>query len=135
MILASDEDDPFAKAEAMSRTIEAAPVPCKILAGEDADEVLFQQLDAGGALLHIDAHGVFPEARFKSGVDPEPYRSADLLLADRGVLPIRSHRWAHRLTPALVLEAAGLRANRATIVLQGCVSGLAKEGVDGDALA
>jgi CHAT domain-containing protein len=44
-------------------------------------------------------------------------------------LPVRSHEWPHRLTPELVMTSPGLFLDGTTVVLQGCVSGLAEEGL------
>lgn len=132
-IPARDEAEPTAKARGMNRTVAALPSPV-IIPPERADAGCFATLDASDAILHLNAHGVFPETRLVGGMDPNPYRSAGLLLAHQGALPERSAAWPHRLTPALLLESPGLKLHGATVVLQGCVSGLAKEGQGGDAL-
>ena len=117
----------------MARTVAALPLAA-IIRPEQADADFFTMLDASDALLHLNAHGVFPEERLAGGIDPNPYRSAGMIIAHGGALPERSSRWPHRLTPALVLESPGLKLDHAAVVLQGCVSGLAREGQGGDAL-
>jgi hypothetical protein len=132
-IPAQGEEGDEGKAAAMARTMAVLPDPVAIPARE-ADPERFARLKAGGALLYLNAHGVFPEERMSGGIDPNPYRSAGMMLAHGGELPERAAAWTHRLTPAAVLEAAELDVGRATVALQGCVSGLAKEGRGGDAL-
>ncbi|HYI47448.1 MAG TPA: CHAT domain-containing protein [Allosphingosinicella sp.] len=132
-ILADDEELVAEKAAAMAQTLSALPDP-ESIPPEAADEERFTALGAGGALLYVNAHGIFPEERFAAFMDPNPYRSAGMVLAHDGRLPPRSASWPHRLSPAVVLESPGLDVQGATVVLQGCVSGLAKEGRGGDAL-
>ena len=68
-------------------------------------------------------------------IGDNPYHSAGLLLAHDGALPKRGSDWLSLLTPAVVMEkSSGLKLDGTTVVLQGCVSGLAKEGQGGDAL-
>lgn len=132
-IPADDEGELAAKAEAMARTLAVMPDPVTIPA-EAADAERFASLQAGGALLYVNGHGLFPEEWIGDALDPNPYRSAGMVLAHDGKLPKRSADWPHRLTPALVIESRRLDVAAATVVLQGCVSGLAKEGRGGDAL-
>jgi hypothetical protein len=129
-----DEAELADKSAAMQRTA-AAMGAGDIVAPETAGSDFFANLDAANTILHVNAHGVFPEEVMTGGIDPNPYRSAGMVLAEAGALPPRAaSAWPHRLTPALVLESDGLRLDGAAVVLQGCVSGLAKEGLGGDAL-
>ena len=132
-IPARDEGDDEAKAGAMGRTLAVLPDPVSI-PPEEADAERFDRIEAGGALLYVNAHGVFPEVRMAGESQRNPYDSAGMMLADAGALPQRSAEWKARLTPERVLTSGGLDVAGATVVLQGCVSGLAKEGRGGDAL-
>ncbi|WP_186002945.1 CHAT domain-containing protein [Mycobacterium sp. KBS0706] len=132
-IPARNEAELAAKKRAMTQSMAALPCPSAIPA-KRADSAWFATLDAASAVLHLNAHGVFPEARISDGIDPNPYHSAGLLISHEGELPERSGAWKHRLTPSLVMEAPGLKVDGAIAILQGCVSGLAKEGLGGDAL-
>ncbi len=132
-IPARDESESAAATRAMSRTISMLPNPT-VVPSCKADSTFFASLDASDTILHLNAHGVFPEERLAGVINPNPYISAGLLFAHHGELPERNGSWPHRLTPKLVLESHGLKLDRATVVLQGCVSGLAKEGQGGDAL-
>jgi hypothetical protein len=132
-IPAQDEADAEAKAAAMRRTIAALPAPVTV-SGAEADAAWFKALDGRDAVLCLNAHGTFPDARIVGGVDPNPFSSAGVLLAAQGRLPKRSASWPGLLTPELVINAPNLALDRATVVLQACVSGLSKEGQGGDAL-
>lgn len=82
-------------------------------------------------LVHFSAHGDFP---LEGG---NPFRDSFLVLADEAGLPdgasVASGRHRGRLTPAYILEA-GLDLEGSHVSMMACVSGLAKEGIAGDAL-
>lgn len=84
-----------------------------------------------GRIVHFSAHGWFPP---QGG---NPYRESFLLLADEHGLPeqarVASGQHAGRLTPAGILEA-GLDLADSHVSMMACVSGLAREGIAGDAL-
>ena len=127
---AQDEGEVSMKADVMANT--SAALPCATaVAPEAADEGFFATLDASHAVLYVNAHGTFPPA---PDSDHNPFRCAGLMLAHQRALPVRSHEWPHRLTPELVMTSPGLFLDGTTVVLQGCVSGLAEEGLAGDAL-
>jgi CHAT domain-containing protein len=93
------------------------------------DNVRGQSLDH--RIVHFSTHGQFPE---KGG---NPFHDSYLLLADTGGLPdeTRVIRGEHmgKLTPSGILDT-GLDLEGSHISLMACVSGLAKEGIAGDAL-
>jgi CHAT domain-containing protein len=82
-------------------------------------------------VVHFSTHGDFP---LEGG---NPFRDSFLLLADESGLPdqvsVTSGGHRGRLTPASILEA-GLDLEGSHVSMMACVSGLAKEGIAGDAL-
>jgi CHAT domain-containing protein len=82
-------------------------------------------------IIHFSTHGQFP----KDGGNP--FRDSFLLLADDNGLPDKKRLDAGThdglLTPKKIIEA-NLNLNGSHVSMMACVSGLAKEGIAGDAL-
>jgi len=134
-IPAADEGEPAAKKAAFAENAATLKslLPVTRPRSHKIDAGYLAKLDAKQACLHISGHGVFPEEGMVEGIDPNPYLSAGILLAANGSLPARAADWPARLTPQFVFESA-LELAGAHVTLEGCVSGLAKEGIGGDAL-
>jgi len=105
-----------------------------VLRGTKADTDAFVRLPMKHALVHIASHGTFP-VKEQAGRDPNPFRSSGLLMAEDGKLPDLATIGTGKglLTPEQVL-ATDLDLSQSHLTLQACVSGLAKEGIGGDAL-
>jgi hypothetical protein len=82
-------------------------------------------------VVHFSTHGQFP------AIGGNPFRDSFLLLAGDDGLPDKDRvlKGAHKgiLTPGGILET-GLNLEGSHISMMACVSGLAKEGIAGDAL-
>jgi CHAT domain-containing protein len=105
------------------------------LAREHATVDALADLDLNGRLIHFATHGTFP-ARDVRERNPNPFQASGLALAQNGELPSLALVAAGKsddtlLTPERVLA---LRFDGSHVTLQACVSGLAKEGIGGDAL-
>jgi len=92
-------------------------------------------LDMTNRVVHFATHGVFPKDDIE-GRNPNPFKSSGLALASDGRLPsldaaIRGTSMEGLLTPERVLT---LNVKGSHVTLQACVTGLAKEGIGGDAL-
>ena len=122
------------KREAAHRTLASASNAASWPNAASIDMPMISAIAAPDVLLYFNAHGVFPEATIVGLANSNPYDSAGLVIAHEGGLPQSNSAWPGRMTPKLVLESGGLDLSRSTVILQGCVSGLAKEGVGGDAL-
>lgn len=126
------------KSEAMGRVPRwlEGRLPGERHAGAGVDLGRVKGLILAGQVVHFATHGTFPREHVKSDRDPNPYTGSGLLLADGGELPDLGWVFAGAgnntlLTPekALAMDFSGSH-----VTLQACVSGLAKEGVGGDAL-
>jgi CHAT domain-containing protein len=107
------------------------------IAGADADLERLAALRLSTNLVHFATHGVFPLHKDR-GKNANPYDASGLLLAAGGKLPsleaaAKGGERDHLLTPRLAVERA-LDLSRCHVTLQACVSGLAREGIGGDAL-
>ena len=105
------------------------------LAREHATVDALADLDLSGRLIHFATHGTFP-SRDVSERNPNPFEVSGLALAQDGELPSLALVSTGKsddtlLTPERVLA---LRFDGSHVTLQACVSGLAKEGIGGDAL-
>lgn len=82
-------------------------------------------------VVHFSTHGQFP------GEQGNPFHDSYLLLADEDGLPDRDRvlRGEHqgKLTPSSILDSQ-LDLSGSHVSMMACVSGLAKEGIAGDAL-
>lgn len=109
----------------------------KLLAHGRADIPALAECDTVQRLIHIAAHGTFPEQDIAQR-DPNPYRSAGIVLSANGALPdlgdvLRGAGDEHLLSPQMAVNLK-LDFTGSHITLQTCVSGLAKRGQGGDAL-
>lgn len=87
-------------------------------------------------LAHFATHGDFPKEG--TGDDRSPYAGSGLLLAGPEGLPDeesfrKGEHLKTMLTPKYVLDT-GMNLSGSHVTLQACVSGLAEEGLGGDAL-
>jgi tetratricopeptide (TPR) repeat protein len=94
-------------------------------------------VDLTDAVVHFATHGTFP-ATSERGPFANPFRGSGLVLADGGRLPskgriARGEDVGCILTPERILDSK-LDLAGSHVTLQACVSGLAREGVGGDAL-
>lgn len=80
-------------------------------------------------IVHFATHGFFPED------NGNPFHDSFLLIADRNGLPDKRRLPSEedRLSPKAILDR-GLHLEGSHVTLMACVSGLAKEGISGDAL-
>lgn len=106
------------------------------LAGTGASVAALTQAHMKDSLVHFATHGVYPPAGAR-GKAANPYRESGLLLA-AGTLPTldattRGRAGDHLLSPERLVKS-GARFDGAHVTLQACVSGLAREGLGGDAL-
>jgi CHAT domain-containing protein len=130
--------DNSAKVAALSRPGEwlARHVPSgRRLTGKHGDIATLRAEPLADAIVHFATHGTFPDAADPSQ-DPNPFRSSGLLLAAGGALPDLSHippGSDHLLTPERVVDLR-LGFSGSHLTLHGCVTGLAKSSVAGDAL-
>jgi CHAT domain-containing protein/tetratricopeptide (TPR) repeat protein len=115
----------------------AARLPGKHIRGASVDLELAERLDWTNRIVHFATHGTFPhEGRTHDGRDPNPYSGSGLALAYDGRLPDLTWVTSGKgndtlLTPEKVLD---LELSGSHVTMQACVSGLAKEGIGGDAL-
>jgi CHAT domain-containing protein len=105
------------------------------LAREQATVDAVAKLDLTRRVVHFATHGTFP-LRDSRERNPNPFQASGLALAKDGTLPSLARVAAGKaddtlLTPERVLN---LRLDGSHVTLQACVSGLAKEGIGGDAL-
>jgi CHAT domain-containing protein len=105
------------------------------LARQQATVDALAKLDLTGRVIHFATHGTFP-SRDLQDRNPNPFQASGLAFAKDGVLPSLALVAAGKaddalLTPERVLD---LRFDGSHVTLQACVSGLAKEGIGGDAL-
>ncbi|MEX2153966.1 MAG: CHAT domain-containing protein [Gemmatimonadaceae bacterium] len=107
------------------------------IAGEQADLARVSAAKLSNTLVHFATHGVFP-SKDQKGQAANPYQASGMLLAANGKLPdldavARGKAIEHSLTPKCAVELE-LDLSRSHLTLQACVSGLAREGIGGDAL-
>src|ERR1700693_57524 len=105
------------------------------LARQQATIDALAKLDWTGRVIHFATHGTFP-SRDLQDRNPNPFQASGLAFAKDGILPSLALVAAGKAddalwTPERVLD---LRFDGSHVTLQACVSGLAKEGIGGDAL-
>jgi hypothetical protein len=98
--------------------------------GEAADRDAVIEALRANDLVHLHAHGYFPEVPPDITIDT--IRQAGILVASEGRLPSRSHPEESLLSPRDLLEASGITAKY--VSLAACVSGLGRPGRGGDML-
>ena len=112
----------------------AQTLPGDTLIGERADIDHLPKLAWSHRLVHFATHGTFPE-RDDQVRNQNPFDGSGLLLAKNGNLPssteIGDGKVEMLLTPEKVLH---MDFSGSHVTMQACVSGLAKEGIGGDAL-
>jgi CHAT domain-containing protein len=103
--------------------------------GENADVGELRSRMWNDRIVHFATHGTFPREDEKEWRDPNPYTGSGLLLAHDRRVPsgdmIRTGMRDHLLTPERVLQ---WDFSGSHVTLHACVSGLASEGIGGDAL-
>ncbi|PSB16995.1 CHAT domain-containing protein [Phormidesmis priestleyi ULC007] len=105
----------------------------QIVAEEDADLPTVAALPFKQRLVHFATHGIFPD-RDHENREVNPYENSGLLLAQHGQLPATKEGMdSSLLTPQQVFDRK-LDFWGSHVTLSACVSGLAKEGIGGDAL-
>ena len=92
-----------------------------------------QALDLRGQVLHFSTHGIFP----KGSEAQTPFTESGLVMTDGKALPdedaVGLGDRASVLTPEKVFDG-GLDLRESHVSVMACVSGLARDGVGGDAL-
>lgn len=115
----------------------AQKLPGEVISDEAADLESIQQSEWTGRIVHFATHGTFPrEGGTHSERDPNPYTASGLVLSTNEQLPdmnlvANGKADDTLLTPSRALE---LDFSGSHVTMQACVSGLAKEGIGGDAL-
>ncbi|WP_317930277.1 CHAT domain-containing protein [Halioxenophilus sp. WMMB6] len=131
---AANNPGKVAQLGAVAEWLADSGLPGKPLRGTAADIATLQQQPLASALLHFATHGYFP----KAGSGQSAFAHSGLLLANAGQLPEGvgdEFGGGGLLSPAQILNGRpALDLRLAHISLQACVSGLAEEGVGGDAL-
>lgn len=131
-----DESEKLAEFKKASAWL-AEQFPGEIVSDEAADLKRIQKLDWTRRLVHFATHGTFPrEGQTSGNRDPNPYTASGFVLSSNNQLPdlnLVANGMANDtlLTPGKALE---LDFSGSHVTMQSCVSGLAKEGVGGDAL-
>lgn len=112
---------------------ETQKLPGDVVAEESADLQAVIKLPFSQRLVHFATHGIFPN-KDDQNAEINPYHSSGLVLAKDGHLPDNPKgQNGTLLTPQSLLEHK-LDFWGSHITMQACVSGRAKEGIDGDAL-
>jgi hypothetical protein len=128
--------------QAMVRPMHAANawlgehLPGMTYRDEKASLNAISHVELAGRVVHFATHGRFPSQ--ESGSAGNPFEHSGLALAGVDGLPdqerlIRGEDEGKLLTPRWVLEAQ-LDLSGSHVTLQACVTGLAREGIGGDAL-
>jgi hypothetical protein len=106
-----------------------------IVTGEQADLPKITQTLFKNQIVHFATHGIFPLLPDQEKREINPFLCSGLLIAKNGQLPPNSESGedGSLLTPQQVLDL-GLNFEGSHVTMQACVSGLAKEGIGGDAL-
>lgn len=92
-------------------------------------------LDLTDRVVHFATHGVFPQNDL-AGHNPNPFYASGVAFAKDGALPSAELVAEGKADDTLLTpeRALTLHFDRSHVTLQACVSGLAKEGIGGDAL-
>lgn len=106
------------------------------LEGEKATVDLLRLLGLSNRVVHFAAHGLYPSEGTPKEINP--YRDSGLLLAGPDGLPNEksfpfSKQTDNMLTPEILMDLK-LDLTGSHVALEACVSGLAAEGIGGDAL-
>ncbi|MBS1791339.1 MAG: CHAT domain-containing protein [Acidobacteria bacterium] len=109
----------------------AQHLPGTTIRDEEATLEAVRGAELAGRVLHFATHGVFPQPK-------NPFEHSGLALAGAGGLPdkerlARGDADQELLTPKWAIES-GLDLAGSHVTLQACVTGLALEGIGGDAL-
>ena len=110
-------------------------LPCRLFLYKDADIDKLLSLSWCQLLVHFATHGTFPKEELKER-EQNPFHGSGLALAKNNQLPslemISTGKANDMLmTPEKILD---LDFSGSHVTMQACVSGLAKEGIGGDAL-
>ncbi|UCD58293.1 MAG: CHAT domain-containing protein [Candidatus Hydrogenedentota bacterium] len=108
----------------------------RVFQGEAARFDSLRELNLTNTIVHFATHGVFPSVGTPR--DENPYTGSGLLLAGSDGLPdenavARGEVSQVLLSPERIMEAE-LIFSGSHVTLQACVTGLAEEGIGGDAL-
>jgi len=134
--LGEDSDDTRTALHAVPEWL-SQHYPGEALASGEATIAAVLSNDLTNRVLHFATHGVFPSEGAAERA-PNPFESSGLVLAGRDGLPESRDLGGAvpdelLLSPRRVLDSE-LEMLRSHVSLQACVSGLAKEGIGGDAL-
>ena len=106
-----------------------------LVAQEKADLPTVTKLKFDQRLIHFATHGIFPDIDDQQKSQINPYHHSGLIIAKDGNIPISPQgEGGSLLTPEQVLRSRKLNFGNSHITMKACVSGLAKEGIGGDAL-
>jgi CHAT domain-containing protein len=108
----------------------------KLIEGESGTAEVLRTLDLAHRVVHFATHGIFPAA--ETAAEQNPYRASGLLLAGPDGIPdtekaAAGDREDNMFTPKHLLDL-DLVLTGSHVTLGACVSGLAAEGIGGDAL-
>jgi CHAT domain-containing protein len=120
--------------EAMARVPSwlARRVRGTLTEGEDATLASLTGMSLTNRVVHFSTHGYFPPEGDRGAANP--YAASGLLLAGPGGLPdLDAPGASAKLSPKELLDSR-LDLSGSHISLAACVTGLAREGVGGDAL-
>ncbi|MEJ2663823.1 MAG: CHAT domain-containing protein, partial [Spirochaetia bacterium] len=129
-------NQPFVDYVSISR-IHGAKTLAALLANEGADVETVIQCELKNKVVHFATHGYFPhEDSQKKKMNP--YRNSGLVLSAGGKLPnleriAREEDLDTMLSPEKIISNK-INVENSHITLQACVTGLAREGLAGDAL-
>lgn len=127
---AQNNPDKISKLGRVSDWLENGPLPGRRLDNEKADIAALALQNTIGAVVHFATHGYFP----KPGEATDPYRGSGVIISRKGRLP-QDAIHGGLLSPERVIEQGSpFKFDGSHVSLQACVSGLAEEGVGGDAL-
>ena len=116
-------------AEMLARQLHGQTIPLS-----DATMETLSGLPLLETIVHFSTHGIFPPINS----DENPFKNSGLVMASDAGPPNASHIAEHKdfdnvFTPEKVLDL-GLDFSGSHVTLLACVSGLANEGIGGDAL-
>lgn len=104
------------------------------ISGEQADLQILTEQKFPSKIIHFATHGVFPSLEAQEKSNSNPWQYSGLLFAHDGKLPSKVQVLDQFfLSPEQLLKRK-LNFLGSHVTMQACVSGLAKEGIGGDAL-
>ena len=114
-------------------------LPGDRVSGTDGNLSRVVALTLTDRVVHFTTHGTFPTPTLThafADLDPNPFRSSGLLLADEGALPSKHSIARARMSRCLLSPERIMRLDfgASHVTMQACASGLSKEGAGGDAL-